>query len=219
MPMSRLMMICKRERSSLPDENRFWIMSLIFISKKKNDHGFTMLELIIVMAVIGLVVAVSVPRLGGAIANMKIRSAVRTCSAVLRYAKSMAVTTQQELTVSFVLKADPEEMDYYTYEKVTRKTPDSDEWTESDEDIEGREAKTKIHKEKKRQELDQGLSMSWRNDKDSEWEDEGAYEIAFFPRGFASGGEIRFAWSDRGSPYILGIDPVTGRVKTFREEK
>ena len=189
------------------------------ILKNKADHGFTMLELIIVMAVIGMVVAVSVPRLGGAIANMKIRSAVRTCSAVLRYAKSMAVTTQQELKVSFILKADPEERDYYTYEKVSRKKQDSDEWNESDEYIEDTESKTKIHREKKKQELDKGLSMSWRSDKDSEWEEEGEYEIAFFSRGFASGGEIRFAWADRGSPYILGIDPVTGRVKTSREEK
>ncbi|UCG70168.1 MAG: hypothetical protein JSV09_03895 [Thermoplasmata archaeon] len=177
--------------------------------------------MLIVMAVIAVVAAFVVPRVGGAIANLKLRSAVRACSAVMRYAKSVAVSTQKEQRISFILKGDPVERDYYKYQKVSRSSGNEDENIDdiNDEYEEGQREKTELKREEKRKELDAGISLSWRNNSDSSWEEEGEYEITFFSRGFASGGEIRFAFSDDGRAYILKIDPVTGRVKTSTEKE
>ena len=61
--------------------------------------------------------------------------------------------------------------------------------------------------------------MSWRTSWESEWVDEGEYEISFLSRGFVSGGELRFALRDRETSLILTIDPVTGRIKVIAEEE
>ncbi len=184
--------------------------------------GFTLLEMIIVMAVIAVIAAFVVPQVGGAIANLKLRSAVRACSAVMRYAKSVAVSTQKEQRIRFFLKDDPEEKDYYTFQKVSRASGNNegeDMEDISDGDEEDQKEKIELKSEEKRKDLDEGISLSWRNNPDSDWEEEGEYEITFFSRGFASGGQIRFAFPDKGRSYILEIDPVTGRAKTSTEKE
>jgi len=188
------------------------------MSKINNPGGFTLLEMLVVMALIAIMATFILPRVGGSIANLKLRSAVRTCSAVLRYAKSIAVSTQKEQKISFMLKGDPEERDYYTYQKISRASGNKEEEIDDEFEEEKRE-KTELKQEEKRKELDAGMSLSWRSNPDNDWEEEGTYEILFSPRGFASGGEIRFAFSDNGRSYILKIDPVTGRVKTYTEKE
>ena len=190
--------------------------------KTNSAVGFTLVEMLIVMAIIAVVAAFVVPRVGGAIANLKLRSAVRACSAVMRYEKSVAVSTQKEQRIRFFLKGDPEEKDYYTFQKVTRASGNNegkDMENISDGEEEGQNEKIELKNEEKRKELDDGISLSWRNDPESSWEDEGEYEITFFPRGFASGGQIRFTFLDKDRSYILEIDPVTGRVKTSTEKE
>ena len=193
--------------------------------KNTNNYigGFTLIEMLIVMAVIAIVGALVAPRAWKTMANLKLRSAVRNCSAVMRYAKSVAVSTQKDQKISFMLKSndDPNIRDYYTFQKVSRSSGNENEVTENitDEYEEGLREKTELKREEKKKVLDTGISMSWRDNPDSEWEDEGEYEITFYSRGFASGGEIRFAFLDDGRAYILKIDPVTGRVQTSIEKE
>ena len=193
--------------------------------KNTNNYigGFTLIEMLIVMAVIAIVGALVAPRAWKTMANLKLRSAVRNCSAVMRYAKSVAVSTQKDQKISFMLKSndDPNIRDYYTFQKVSRSSGNENEVTENitDEYEEGLREKTELKREEKKKVLDTGISMSWRDNPDSEWEDEGEYEITFYSRGFASGGEIRFAFLDDGRAYILKIDPVTGRVQTSMEKE
>lgn len=194
---------------------------MLSILKTNNpDDGFTMFEILVVMGIIAVVAALIVPRLGGTIYNLKLRSAVRKTSAVLRYIRSVAVTSQQEQRVSFMLKEDPEEKDYYKYNKVTRKSRDQHEGEFYKEDEEGlQDSPEELKQEARKVELDARISLSWRDGTDMGWEEEGRYEIIFSPRGFASGGEIRFALSGGKRAYILKIDPVTGRAKISTGEE
>jgi prepilin-type N-terminal cleavage/methylation domain-containing protein len=191
---------------------------------KHNVDGFTLIEMLIVMAVIAITAAIVAPRAWKTIDNLKLRSAVRNCLAVMRYAKSAAVSSQKDQKISFMLNNndDPNRRDYYTFQKVSRSSGNENEEIEkniSDEYEEGLEEKTELKQEKKRKVLDAGMSLSWRDNPDSDWEEEGEYEITFYSRGFASGGEIRFAFLNDGKAYILKLDPVTGRAKTSIEKE
>ncbi len=179
-----------------------------------------MLEMLVVMAIVAILAAFIAPRIGGSIKNLKLRAYVRRCAAVLRYARSIAITTHQEQKVQFFIKEDPEENDYYSYTKVTRK-PDNGSADEYAEDmVEQPESKDRYREETKEVVLDKGSgTISWRDDTEDTWGDEGNYEILFTPRGYNSGGEIRFALSEEEGrrAYIMSIDPITGRVKVSRE--
>ncbi|MGA1839751.1 MAG: Tfp pilus assembly protein FimT/FimU [bacterium] len=193
--------------------------------KNTNSYigGFTLIEMLIVMAVIAIVAGLVAPRAWKTMANLRLRSAVRNCSAVMRYAKSVAVSTQKDQKISFMLNSndDPNIRDYYTFQRVSRSSGNENKETEdiSDEYEEGLREKTELKSEKKSKVLDAGMSLSWRDNPDSDWEEEGEHEITFYSRGFASGGEIRFAFLDDGRAYILKLDPVTGRVQTSIEEE
>ena len=187
-----------------------------FILKTNNPDGFTMFEILVVMGVIAVLAALIVPRLGGTIYNLRLRSAVRKTSAVLRYIRSVAITTQQEQEVIFILNENPEDKDYYRYQRVTRKSGDQ---SERDDDVDLQDNPEDLKKETKKVELDAEISLSWRDGKDMDWEEQGRYEIIFSPRGFATGGEIRFALSDGKRAYILRVEPVTGRAEISTPEE
>lgn len=54
--------------------------------------GFTLLELVVVLVIVGLMVALVVPRLTGPMANLDLKTAAKKVSASLRYARSRAAT-------------------------------------------------------------------------------------------------------------------------------
>ena len=59
--------------------------------------GFTLLELIMVIVVIGLAIAISFPALSRGTATLHLRSAGRDVLNVLRYAREKAITEQREM--------------------------------------------------------------------------------------------------------------------------
>ena len=132
MQISRPMTRCKQAGRLIHRDNIDVYM--LFILKTNDPDGFTMLEILVVMGIIAVVAALIVPRLGGTIYNLRLRSAVRKTSAVLRYMRSVAITTQKEQRASFILKEDSEEKDYYKYHKVTRKSSDQREGKFYEED-------------------------------------------------------------------------------------
>ncbi len=65
----------------------------------QNRHrvrGFTLLELLVVLAVISLVVGLAVPRIAGALPGAQIKSAAFDLAAALRAARSHAIRGNQE---------------------------------------------------------------------------------------------------------------------------
>jgi type II secretion system protein H len=63
--------------------------------------GFSLFELLVVMVIIGIAAAFVVPRWGGSTEKLKIRTAVNDLAAVLRFARSQAVTQGQDQAVVF----------------------------------------------------------------------------------------------------------------------
>ena len=66
-------------------------------------HGFTMIELLLVVVIIGIAIGVTMPSMVSSIQGQRLKSAARTMVTVARYARSMAVLKQTDLTLSFNL--------------------------------------------------------------------------------------------------------------------
>ena len=78
---------------------------------RRTSQGFSAAELLIVIAIIGLVVAVSVPLAANQVKTARARSAADTLGVDLRAARMLAVTRQQDL--AFALELDP--VNAYSY--------------------------------------------------------------------------------------------------------
>ena len=67
----------------------------------KNPKGFTLFELMIVIAVISIMAMVTAPNLVNGLPTYRIKAAVRDCTSQLRYARSLAIKDKRDVTVSF----------------------------------------------------------------------------------------------------------------------
>jgi general secretion pathway protein H len=66
--------------------------------------GVTLLELLVVLALMGLIAAMSVPMLTGGVSGSALKGAAREVAAGLRFARSDAVATRQETRLTFDLE-------------------------------------------------------------------------------------------------------------------
>ena len=67
----------------------------------RESRAFTLIELLLVMAIIGVLVAITAPSFARSMRGNRLRSATRTIVMAGRYARSMAVLQQHEMTVTF----------------------------------------------------------------------------------------------------------------------
>lgn len=74
----------------------------------KNLKGFTLVELMIVVAVIGILAMITAPNLVNGLPAYRIKAAVRDCTSQLRNARSIAINDKRDVVVSF----DPDK-DFY----------------------------------------------------------------------------------------------------------
>lgn len=70
-------------------------------SKLLDNNGISMLEMMIVVVIIGLLAAISLPNFGGAIKKMKFDNEGRDIVSALRYARSAAISLQHPIGVYF----------------------------------------------------------------------------------------------------------------------
>ena len=68
----------------------------------KSDRGFTLMELIVVIGLIGILAGIGMPYFRGFMINTQLRGAARDLTSDLRYAQQQAVTTQINYRVVFV---------------------------------------------------------------------------------------------------------------------
>ena len=71
------------------------------------SQGFTLFELLLVVALIGVIAAVTFPSFVGAIQGSRLRAAARSIVSSGRYARSMAVLKQREVELAFTLGETP----------------------------------------------------------------------------------------------------------------
>jgi len=72
------------------------------LTRGRPDRGFTMIEILIVIAIIGIIAAVALPNIGQYIRNYKIRGAAQQVAGELQSARSKAIMSNTNEGVSFV---------------------------------------------------------------------------------------------------------------------
>jgi len=87
------------------------------VTKRVGQHGFTLLELLVVLVIAVLLVAVVPPLISGMSGATELRSAARQLAAGLRFARNEAVTRQREAILTldlskhrFAVSGDPREI-------------------------------------------------------------------------------------------------------------
>ncbi len=74
-------------------------------TRRRDRRGFTLVELLLVLVLLGVVVGISMPYFVHSIRGNRLRVAGRTLVTVARYARSMAVLKQAEVALTFDLDA------------------------------------------------------------------------------------------------------------------
>ncbi len=99
-------------------------------SSNINQRGFTLVELAMVMLVIGIVAAVTMPRVGGMLDHRKMERSINVLRGMTRYLQSRAATTKRIYRLTFDLDKQIVSACYLTAEacqidrhRVTRDFP------------------------------------------------------------------------------------------------
>ena len=165
---------------------------------RKGPAGFTLLELLIVLTLIGLSFLLVVPRVSDSLANLELTSAVKKAAGSLRYARNRATAGK----ATWVVQVDFEKNRLVLFPEEERREDDALE--EEDED-DGKRP------EKREYVLPSGVRWKRVHRGEESWEDE-TVEILFLPTGGSSGGTLEMV-NDRKRAYAINIDFITGTVR------
>ncbi len=83
----------------------------------RTQHGFSLVELVMVLSIIAVTAAIALPRYSRATARYRIDLAARRVMADLYYAQTLARVTSAEVKVKFV-KGDKPDESYYYFDEI-----------------------------------------------------------------------------------------------------
>ena len=172
-----------------------WILSVgktLNKSHTSGKDGFTLLELILVLFLMGLMAGIVLPFVVSTLDRVKLQSEARQISSALQFARSEAITKK----TLFTFNADIDNNQY---------------WLATPKEKEVTQTKT----------LDETVKIK-NYQGTEETVSDGTFIINFYPRGNSSAGTIHLQSSIAESDelvYAITIDPITGkpRVKLLEE--
>jgi general secretion pathway protein H len=151
-------------------------------------NGFTLLELMVVMALISMISVLVVPRLAGSLGKMNAETAARKIAASLRYARSQAVSQK----IAYVSLFD------FDKNRLIVKN-----WQAEPGTLNPEPELEKIY------DLPEGVKLA---EVIAEKTDADVFQVVFYPSGNSSGGEVIIS-DDLDRRYKIAIDFITGAVK------
>lgn len=171
--------------------------------------GFTLLELIVVLVIMGIMSALVVPKLTGPMGNLDLKTASKKISASLRYARSQAASEKTTYAALFdfannslvIVNPSPADGDFSVDDQEAMEKM-LEEQRDKEKDHPGR---LKTYK------LPDGIKLAKVLSKEGEV-NAGIFPLFFFPSGGSSGGEIILA-NEQGRRYKVTVDFITGAVQ------
>lgn len=178
----------------------------------RNQHGFSLLELIIVMTIIGLIAFLVPPLMTNSIENLKLRTAANNITVSLRYAKARAVA--EKFPFSFNL--DPKTNKYWLSAKdINEKSDKAD--------------KLKLNIQKKiSEDIKVRATQNIKDYYNSSGDHDDVFTVDFFKNGNSSGGKITLRKNGKrngnketedGRYYNIFIDIFTGNIQLEESSK
>lgn len=159
---------------------------------KGRPNGFTLIELILVLVLMGLFAGLTLPFVVSTLERIKLQSEVRQITSALQFARSEAISKKTLFTFNIDIDKNKYWLAIPKQEEVTQSKP-------IDETVRILDY----------QRADETLT-------------EGTFMILFYPRGNSSGGTLRFKSindKDEKNIYAVTIDPITGRPKIKQLEE
>ncbi|MFH0925500.1 MAG: prepilin-type N-terminal cleavage/methylation domain-containing protein [bacterium] len=190
----------------------FFIHHLSFIIHHSKKKGFTLIEIMVVIAIMALIMGMAIRPVFKSLSKIKARTAVKQLAATLRYARSQAVAFKKVYQVAVNLE---EESYWVVKAKKKEDTSIDDKEMGTAEEIQGEE---EVSQERQKKEFIEIIKFpeeieikSFWVDKENELTD-GMIFISFYPLGNSSGGKIIIGKEDKET-YKIVIDPIVGRAK------
>ena len=180
-----------------------------------NKHGFTLIELILVVVVVVIVSGIALPYFAGSYRGTKLRSASRTIDRISRYAHSMAILRQETLTVVL----NHETMEIFMGGPIQTDTSTADGeldqevlkrlgYVEGDSEDENAGIEKEIHRFLPDHLTVRDFEKNW-TEEDDPYED--LYLIHFYPNGQCDWFRLELE-DNRGMRVQLENDPISGKM-------
>jgi len=184
----------RTERQKCPDK-----YNLKFPWPQSGKAGFTLVELIIVLVIIGIAAGLVGIMIGRGSDGLEMKTFAKEVSSILRYARNHAVSEKR--TYCFVINKEDGEIRLYADEDKTENEEDNEEDNEEKENL------PVIARP-----LPEDLLISIDDDNSD------VLNMEFFPLGNSSGGTIKLE-KENGSVFFIDVNRITGRIEVFRDEE
>jgi type II secretion system protein H len=179
--------------------------------------GFTLIEIIIVLVIMGLMAAFAGPRIAKSLGGLSLRTTAKKVAGALRYAKSRSVNTGRLYSV--ILDCDKNRVIVLQSRQapaagMLEEDNATDEQEADDEEFSDARQPKETKPEMKIYPLPEGITfdkITIGDVEDDEEAEEKIYQMAFFPNGTSQGGEILLSDS-RERIYSIQVDFLTGVV-------
>lgn len=166
------------------------------MSGRKGEYGFTLIELIIVLAIIGTVVSMSVPFVSSFLFRTNLESSAEDIVSTLRWARRLAITKRKEYRVIF----NPQRGKYWL------------------EDKEGNIEGERHSLEENIVFADPDLNKMQEEDGIVEFDHPDDSGFSFYPQGTAESGSIYLKEKERERWRTVTITASTGYARIYPEK-